>query len=648
MPGGGQTQTKVENKDPWAPAQPYLTDIMARGGQLYNSGAGSQTWGGPLIAPMSNNSDMGINRIANIANSQMGSAGQPYNYGQNQIANNGLTSGYWQPLNTFGGISSGQNGIGTGGQFGQMAQTAAGQNAGANGILGQLAGNPSITNTGAYGQAADQAGQIGATSQGNFNNLANQSFNQNGDVGGILSGAMQNPSLSTGGQFGQVAQGAAGPTNSAQNLSGMAGSNAPTSSAQNLGGMASGADAGKNPYLTQMLEANNARIANRVNSSVAGMGRYGSAGHTDVLARTLAETDNPVLSQAYESDRNRMLSASGQIDSAQRAADAVRMGASGQIDSSRRAADATQLGALQGQTGVQQGNFSNMLGAGGQLAGMRQNDMQLGGGLLGQGVNAGFQGLNTGLAANQGLSSVQGQNAGMNLNAAGALGSSNRADTGLGIQALQGQTGVQGQNLANQMGAAQGQAGILNAGQGNAAQWASMMPGLQASAYGPANQLMGAGDYQNQYAQRNIDAQRALFEQQQSRPWDVLNRYGGALTGLGGLIGNAGTTTGNAQTQQQTPWTQYAGLGLAAAGMLSDRNEKTDIKKIGEDEGSGLPIYSYRYKDDPKTYPKVVGPMAQDIEAAFPGSTERVGGKLTIKPETTVMLGILALGKKAA
>ena len=58
---------------------------------------------------------------------------------------------------------------------------------------------------------------------------------------------------------------------------------------------------------------------------------------------------------------------------------------------------------------------------------------------------------------------------------------------------------------------------------------------------------------------------------------------------------------------------------------------KTDITRLGKDKATGLPMYAYRYKDDPKSYPKIVGPMAQDVEKKFPGSTERVNGKLVIK-----------------
>lgn len=62
-------------------------------------------------------------------------------------------------------------------------------------------------------------------------------------------------------------------------------------------------------------------------------------------------------------------------------------------------------------------------------------------------------------------------------------------------------------------------------------------------------------------------------------------------------------------------------------GMSSDEREKTDIKKLGKDPETGLMLYAYRYKGDPKTYSKVVGPMAQDIEKDDPDAVREVGGK---------------------
>src|ERR1044071_6383488 len=113
MSGGGTTQSTVQNKDPWAPAQPALQSIISQAGNLYNSGAGSQTWNGALVAPQSSFTQGGINALASTAQSQLPVAGLPYLYGQGQIQNNGLTSAYNVPLSTYGNIASGQNGITT-------------------------------------------------------------------------------------------------------------------------------------------------------------------------------------------------------------------------------------------------------------------------------------------------------------------------------------------------------------------------------------------------------------------------------------------------------------------------------------------------------------------------------------------------------
>jgi hypothetical protein len=42
-------------------------------------------------------------------------------------------------------------------------------------------------------------------------------------------------------------------------------------------------------------------------------------------------------------------------------------------------------------------------------------------------------------------------------------------------------------------------------------------------------------------------------------------------------------------------------------------------------------MYAYRYKDDPKSYPKVVGPMADDLERFLPGITKLIGGHQVVK-----------------
>jgi hypothetical protein len=71
---------------------------------------------------------------------------------------------------------------------------------------------------------------------------------------------------------------------------------------------------------------------------------------------------------------------------------------------------------------------------------------------------------------------------------------------------------------------------------------------------------------------------------------------------MGGLFGLGGSVIG--------------GLGKLIPG-LSDRRDKTDIQRLGKHKG--VPIYAYRYKSDPKTYPKSIGPMA-------PKGSPEIGG----------------------
>src|SRR5260221_650150 len=88
-----------------------------------------------------------------------------------------------------------------------------------------------------------------------------------------------------------------------------------------------------------------------------------------------------------------------------------------------------------------------------------------------------------------------------------------------------------------------------------------------------------------------------------------------------------GNSMGQTGGQQATPWTTFAGLGLAGAGLLSGSDErlKTEIQKLGKDEDTDLTMYAYRFKGDPKSYPKVTGPMAQEVEKKYPWLVHKVG-----------------------
>lgn len=144
--------------------------------------------------------------------------------------------------------------------------------------------------------------------------------------------------------------------------------------------------------------------------------------------------------------------------------------------------------------------------------------------------------------------------------------------------------------------------------------------------------LLGIGASQQQQTQKELDDKYSRWQDKQNEDVNDLNLLLSAL----GMSPYGKTETANKTTtggSSGTDWAQ-AGLGIFSLLLgLSDRRDKTDIEKIGKDPVTGLDLYAYRYKKDPKHYPKVVGPMAQDIEKKFPGSTKKIGKHLTVPME---------------
>jgi hypothetical protein len=86
--------------------------------------------------------------------------------------------------------------------------------------------------------------------------------------------------------------------------------------ANRLNPIADGTDMQRtNPYLLAALDADSSRISDRVNSSMSGVGRYGSGAHTGSLTRELANSRLPVLAQDYENAKQRQMQAIGALDS---------------------------------------------------------------------------------------------------------------------------------------------------------------------------------------------------------------------------------------------------------------------------------------------------------------------------------------------
>lgn len=108
-------------------------------------------------------------------------------------------------------------------------------------------------------------------------------------------------------------------------------------------------------------------------------------------------------------------------------------------------------------------------------------------------------------------------------------------------------------------------------------------------------------------------------------------------------VDTAGIISSNYQTQAaQAAQRQQAQSGLfgnilgaagtlGAAAMLSDRRAKTDIDKVGEVEmgKEDLPVYDYRYKDDPEGTVRR-GYMAQDVQKVKPKAVVKMGRLLGV------------------
>ena len=90
-------------------------------------------------------------------------------------------------------------------------------------------------------------------------------------------------------------------------------------------------------------------------------------------------------------------------------------------------------------------------------------------------------------------------------------------------------------------------------------------------------------------------------------------------------------------SSSRAAWTSAPSSAAASAcssALLSDRDQKTNIEKLGTDPATKLPVYAYDYKADVKgkkvAGPKRVGYMAQDVEKKYPKAVKKITGKRVI------------------
>lgn len=157
--------------------------------------------------------------------------------------------------------------------------------------------------------------------------------------------------------------------------------------------------------------------------------------------------------------------------------------------------------------------------------------------------------------------------------------------------------------------------------------------------------LTSAGGFEQQQAQNDINAQMAKFQQAWQYPQQQLGIMESSLGMTPYDTATSGTSNSTTTQTQSNPaamalgglstlgglFSSGAGGTSAMSGLMgllsgSDRRMKTDIRRV-DTHHTGLPIYAYRYKGDPKHYPKVVGPMAEDVRKIAPHAVHALGTK---------------------
>jgi hypothetical protein len=152
--------------------------------------------------------------------------------------------------------------------------------------------------------------------------------------------------------------------------------------------------------------------------------------------------------------------------------------------------------------------------------------------------------------------------------------------------------------------------------------------GMGSSTLGQSGQMIGqtwqganqmAGNVASFNANMQATDRNAFFNRQTAL--EAARITGGATNNAGWMAMMGGMAQG------------AGALGGGYLSGMSDRREKTDIKKVGTDP-LGLNTYSYRYKGDDRTR---TGPMAQEVRKALPEAVETVeiDGKkrLAIRPK---------------
>jgi len=153
------------------------------------------------------------------------------------------------------------------------------------------------------------------------------------------------------------------------------------------------------------------------------------------------------------------------------------------------------------------------------------------------------------------------------------------------------------------------------------------------SSLGLSPQVLGIGSSMNETTTQpgsNILAQGLGALIQAPKILSGAQAAGSGLSAIGSSIGSGlgslGSTLGS-----------IGSAALSYLPFLSDERMKTDIEPVGEDPETGLMMYAFRYEGDPKTYPKVIGPLAQEVEEMYPEEVTEIAGRKAVRADFAPM-----------
>jgi hypothetical protein len=292
-------------------------------------------------------------------------------------------------------------------------------------------------------------------------------------------------------------------------------------------------DDGPNPYLGSLYSQGARDITDSINGQFTASGRYGSGAHTGQLARGLGDFATNLYGQAYETDRNRKLTAAGEL-----------LG----LDQADRSMGLSAAGTL---AGIDVGDLDRDFGIGSALAGIDEGDFGRNIGLASTMAGIDVGNLDRRVGIGNTLAGIDVGNADRRFQQASRLSDLEQADID---RALSGAITNAGLGMDQQRLGLQG---------------ASMLPGLYDYGNAGNRDLLAIGNMLEGKAGEQLGADRALFDETTTQPFRNTEWFSQLMSGFGGLGGSESSYGTSNDTTTQTSSSSPLMQALGAASMIS-------------------------------------------------------------------------------